>query len=70
MLEDLLTTTEASELLGVTPGRVRHFVMDGELHGVKRANTWFFTRADIEALKQAREAKKSKQLPLDTDSRG
>jgi excisionase family DNA binding protein len=35
MNSDLITTSEAAEILGVTPARVRQFVLDGRLNGRK-----------------------------------
>jgi excisionase family DNA binding protein len=55
---ELLTTQEAAQLLGVNDSWIRQLRLRGELSGVKRGPVWFFTRAHVEAYKQAREAQK------------
>ena len=43
----LLTVKEAAERLGVTPGRVRQFIVEGRLKGEKVGNVWVFTEDEI-----------------------
>lgn len=37
---NLLSTNDVAEILGVTPGRVRHFTTDGRLTPVERVGTY------------------------------
>ncbi|CAN5441273.1 hypothetical protein BH10CHL1_BH10CHL1_17920 [soil metagenome] len=56
-LETALTAEQAAEILGLTSARVRQFVRAGKLHGVKLAETWFFTPQAIEEFKKVPRAK-------------
>lgn len=47
---DLLTATEAAELLRVHRQTIARWAMDGTLPGVKVGRDWRFRRADIERL--------------------
>lgn len=47
---DLLTTREAASLLGVSPSRVRHLVMDGRLPAIKRGRDLWIQRADLDLV--------------------
>jgi hypothetical protein len=49
---DLVTTAKAAELLGVTPGRIRHFLNDGRLPGQKSGRDWFILVGDLEKLER------------------
>lgn len=49
---DMLTSKELAQELGVSQTRIRQMVADGTIVGVKRAKTWFFDRAQIDAAKQ------------------
>lgn len=53
---ELLTSAEAAQVLGVSHSRVRQLVNNGELHGVKRAERWFFERSEVERCKRVRQA--------------
>jgi hypothetical protein len=48
----LLTSKELAQEIGVSQTRIRQMVADGTIIGVKRAKTWFFDRAQIDAAKQ------------------
>jgi excisionase family DNA binding protein len=58
---DTLTTQEAALLMGVDDSRVRSLRIQGKLSGIQRGGTWFFKRADVEALNQIRRRRKKKQ---------
>ena len=44
---DLVGTTEAAQMLGVTRQRVNQMVREGKITGVRVGNAWAFDRADI-----------------------
>lgn len=49
--EELLTTTQVGEILGVTPRRVKQLLSEGRLHPTKKIGNYnVFRRADIEAF--------------------
>lgn len=61
--DDVITTTEAGEILGVQPSRVRQLILSGELkaeEGNKRSNGFdkLINRSDVLALKTKREREK------------
>jgi len=56
-IKAVLTSEQASQILNVTPARVRQLVYEGKLEGIQRAGTWFFAPEAIEA---ARNRPKSK----------
>lgn len=43
----LLTTAEAAERLGLTPGRVRQLARDGALKGQHYGRDWLFDERDV-----------------------
>jgi len=45
-----MTTHEASELLKVSPNRVRQYIRDGTLIAVKHGRDWRIDPASVEAL--------------------
>jgi excisionase family DNA binding protein len=47
---DLVTTEQAAALLGVTPGRVRHYLADGRLPGQKLGRDWLILVSDLEKI--------------------
>lgn len=47
-LDGALSAKEVSEILGVTPGRVRQFVHNGQLKGRKFGSLWVFSLADVQ----------------------
>lgn len=52
MLGNLLTTQEFAKRLGVSPGRVRQFLVQGRLpHAVKVAGAWLIPESDIDFVK-------------------
>lgn len=46
-MEKLLTTQEASKLLGVNPSRVRQFILEGRLPAVKIGRDWIISKDDL-----------------------
>lgn len=56
ILADLITATEAAELLGLTPERVMQFCRAGRLPAAKPGRDWITTRAAVaEFARVARE---------------
>ena len=51
MIEEYLTTTEVAEKLGVTVGRVRQMVANGQLPATKIGRDNFVKEADLENVK-------------------
>ena len=47
----MLTTTQAAEVLGVTPVRVRQLIEAGRLKAVKVGRDWLIDPPDLEAVK-------------------
>jgi excisionase family DNA binding protein len=46
-MKNLLTTKQASKLLGVTPLRVRHFIWEGRLPAEKIGRDYFIKEQDL-----------------------
>lgn len=61
-LNDLVTSSEAAEILGVSPGRVRQMVVANELETIKIANRNLVTRSSVDALRQQREHSSEKKI--------
>jgi len=49
-IRDLLTYREAAEIIGVSPARVRQFVMEGRLKPIKPQREVFLDKDDVEAF--------------------
>jgi excisionase family DNA binding protein len=49
-MAELLTTKEAAERLGVTAGRVRQMIVDGQLPAVKMGRDNFINEADLKLV--------------------
>jgi excisionase family DNA binding protein len=49
-MDKLLTTKEAAEKLGVSAGRVRQMIVDGQLPAVKMGRDNFITEADLKLV--------------------
>lgn len=52
MISGLLTTKEVSEKLGVTVGRVRQMVADGQLPATKIGRDNFIKETDLKLVKE------------------
>lgn len=49
-MNDLLTTQQAAEKLGVTAGRVRQMIVDGQLPAVKMGRDNFIRTSDLKLV--------------------
>jgi excisionase family DNA binding protein len=56
-LKDAISAKDAADLLGVTPGRIRQFALEGKLKGSKFAGLWVFSRADVEEFSKQKRPK-------------
>jgi excisionase family DNA binding protein len=46
------TTAEAAAYLGVTPGRIRHYLKDGILEGERHGRDWLIPVKSLEKFKR------------------
>lgn len=46
------STTEAAQEVGMSTGRVRQMLLDGQVNGFKYSNGWMIPAADVERLKR------------------
>lgn len=46
-MENLLTTQQASKILGVNPSRVRQFILEGRLPAIKIGRDWIISKDDL-----------------------
>ena len=60
--EQLMTTDEVKNLLGVSNVRIHQIRKAGELEGRKRAGVWFYFPASVRTLVEKRAAKKAKRV--------
>ena len=49
-MDELLTTLQAAERLGVTAGRVRQMIVDGQLPATKMGRDNFIREADLKLV--------------------
>jgi excisionase family DNA binding protein len=57
---DMLTTNQASELIGIMPNSVRVAILRGKLQAVKHGRDWLIRKEDAEAYAAGkRETKES-----------
>lgn len=49
-----INSAEAADLLGYTDRYVRNLAKQGRLPGVKRGNSWFFPREEVETFRDYR----------------
>ena len=66
---NLLSLTEAANLIGITRPAAHQAVLEERLHGQRVGNAWVIARADADAFKQARskntaDAKNGQSAPL------
>jgi len=52
--EILMDSRDVAEMLGVTPGRVRHLIAAGDLHPRRVGWVWVFTKSDVERYMERR----------------
>jgi len=62
-MENLLTTQQASKILGVNPSRVRQFILEGRLPAIKFGRDWVISKDDLNkvANRKAGRPKKNSQ---------
>jgi len=62
-MENLLTTQQASKILGVNPSRVRQFILEGRLPAIKFGRDWIISKDDLNkvANRKAGRPKKTSQ---------
>ena len=46
-MENLLTTQQASKILGVNPSRIRQFILEGRLPAIKLGRDWIISKDDL-----------------------
>jgi excisionase family DNA binding protein len=51
-MRPLLTTAEAAERLGVSPSRVRQFILDGRLPAQKVGRDLFIKESDLKRVRE------------------
>lgn len=64
-MENLLTTQQASKILGVNPSRVRQFILEGRLPAIKFGRDWIISKDDLDKVanrKPGRPKGKSKNI--------
>lgn len=44
---EYMTTRNAAKILGVTPGSILRWVLNGEITGTKIGKNWFFTESNL-----------------------
>jgi excisionase family DNA binding protein len=49
---DLLTVTEAANILGLNVSRVRVFIAEGRLRAIKPGNEWLIERAELARFRE------------------
>ncbi len=67
MLEDFLSTKEVSEKLGVSVGRVRQMVADGQLPATKIGRDNFIKETDLELVKDRKVGRPKGYSPKEKD---
>ncbi len=69
MLEDFLSTKEVSEKLGVSVGRVRQMVADGQLPATKIGRDNFIKETDLKLVKERKVGRPKGYSPKDKDEK-
>lgn len=59
-MNGLLTTKQAAEKLGVTPGRVRQMIVDGHLPATKMGRDNFIKEADLKLVEKRKVGRPSR----------
>jgi len=59
-MENLLTTQQASEILGVNPSRVRQFILEGRLPAIKFGRDWVISKDDLSKVANRRTGRPKK----------
>ncbi len=69
MIKGLLTTKEVSEKLGVSVGRVRQMVADGQLPATKIGRDNFIKETDLKLVKDRKVGRPKGYSPKDKDEK-
>ncbi len=69
MLNGLLSTKEVSEKLGVSVGRVRQMVADGQLPATKIGRDNFIKETDLKLVKDRKVGRPKGYSPKDKDEK-
>jgi excisionase family DNA binding protein len=69
MIEGFLTTKEVSEKLGVSVGRVRQMVADGQLPATKIGRDNFVKESDLELVKDRKAGRPKGYSPKTKDGK-
>ncbi len=69
MLKGLLTTNEVAEKLGVSVGRVRQMVADGQLPATKVGRDNFIKETDLKLVKERKVGRPKGYSPKDKDEK-
>lgn len=64
-MNELLTTQQAAEKLGVTAGRVRQMIVDGQLPATKMGRDNFIKESDLKLVKDRKVGRPRKNISLD-----
>jgi excisionase family DNA binding protein len=64
-VNELLTTQQAAEKLGVTAGRVRQMIVDGQLPATKMGRDNFIKESDLKLVKDRKVGRPRKNISLD-----
>jgi excisionase family DNA binding protein len=66
--DEILNTTEAAALVGVSPAHMRRMLAGGKVRGVKFGQrNWMIARADLEGVGRLRKPKGKKEGKYGTD---
>ena len=65
----LLTTQQAAEKLGVTAGRVRQMIVDGQLPSIKMGRDNFIKESDLKLVEHRKVGRPPKETKDQEDSR-
>jgi excisionase family DNA binding protein len=52
-MDDLITTSEAADMIGCIPRRVRQLIAEGRLAGRRMGRDWLVQRASVEAYRDS-----------------
>lgn len=69
-MDKLLTTKEAAERLGVTAGRIRQMIVDGQLPAVKMGRDNFINESDLKLVEDRKPGRPRKAQTEKTARRG
>jgi excisionase family DNA binding protein len=67
-MDEMLTTLQVAERLGVTAGRVRQMIVDGQLPAVKLGRDNFIKATDLKLVKDRKVGRPPKAGKVEKDS--